>query len=50
MSPRFSTILLIFAGDECMHYFMLKAWISSKLDQIRQWTAELATLERLENM
>ena len=27
----------------------IKAWTSSKFDQIRQWTAELAALERLKN-
>ena len=27
---------------------ILKSWTSSKFDQIRQWTAELAALERLE--
>ena len=26
----------------------IKAWTSSKFDQIRSWTAELAALERLE--
>ena len=26
----------------------IKAWTSSKFDQIRPWTAELAALERLE--
>ena len=27
----------------------IKSWTSSKFDQIRPWTAELAALERLEN-
>ena len=28
----------------------IKAWTSSKFDQIRPWTAELAALERLEKI